>query len=65
MPGGFTYHHYLVPLGGQGIGHIAKTMVRLDRTGLGRRRAVLMKHRHVGEGRSVDLVMTNNGLEEP
>lgn len=55
----------MVPLGGQGIAHIAKTMVRLDRIGLGRRRAILMKHRHVGEGASVDLVMTDKGLEEP
>jgi DNA repair protein RadB len=53
----------MMPLGGQGIGHIAKTIIRLDRTSLGRRRAVLMKHRHQKEGISVDLIMTDNGLE--
>jgi DNA repair protein RadB len=55
----------LVPLGGQGIGHIAKTILRIDRVGLGRRKAVLMKHRHRGEGGSVDLILTDKGLEEP
>jgi DNA repair protein RadB len=55
----------MVPLGGQGIGHIAKTMLRLERTGLGRRRVVLMKHRHVAEGVSLDLILTDKGLEVP
>lgn len=54
----------MVPLGGQGIGHIAKTIMRLDRTSLGRRRLVLMKHRHQREGLSVDLIMTDRGMEE-
>jgi DNA repair protein RadB len=54
----------LVPLGGQGIGHIAKTILRLDRLAPGRRRLVLMKHRHRKEGDDVDLVITDNGLEE-
>jgi DNA repair protein RadB len=55
----------MVPLGGSGIGHIAKTIIRLDRIGPGRRRMVLMKHRHRAEGGRVDLVLTDNGLEEP
>jgi DNA repair protein RadB len=55
----------MVPLGGSGIGHIAKTIIRLDRVGPGRRRMVLMKHRHRAEGEKVDLVLTDNGLEEP
>ena len=54
----------MVPLGGQGIGHIAKTILRIDRLGPGRRRMVLMKHRHRKEGEKVDLVLTDNGLEE-
>ena len=52
------------PLGGQGIGHIAKTIVRLDRIAPGKRRMVLMKHRHRAEGAKVDLVLTDKGLEE-
>ena len=55
----------MVPLGGSGIGHIAKTIIRLDRLGPGRRRMVLMKHRHKAEGEEVDLLITNKGLEEP
>lgn len=55
----------MVPLGGSGIGHIAKTIIRLDRLGPGRRRMVLMKHRHRAEGDKVDLVLTDKGLEEP
>lgn len=52
------------PLGGQGIGHIAKTILRLDRLAPGRRRLVLMKHRHRVEGERVDLVLSDKGLEE-
>ena len=51
------------PLGGQGIAHLAKTVLRVDRTAPGRRAVVLMKHRHRGEGKSVDVVLTDNGLE--
>jgi DNA repair protein RadB len=54
----------MVPLGGQGIGHIAKTILRIDRLAPGRRRMVLMKHRHRREGERVDLVLTDKGLEE-
>ena len=55
----------MVPLGGSGIGHIAKTIIRLDRVAPGHRRMVLMKHRHQPEGGKVDLVLTDKGLEEP
>ncbi len=55
----------MVPLGGSGIGHIAKTIIRIDRVGPGRRCMVLMKHRHRGEGEMLDLLITDNGLEEP
>ncbi len=52
------------PLGGQGIGHIAKSIVRLERTAPGRRTAVLMKHRHLPEGGRVALRITDRGLED-
>ena len=52
------------PLGGQGIGHIAKTIVRLDRSGPGRRTAVLMKHRHLAEGARAALRITDRGFED-
>jgi DNA repair protein RadB len=55
----------IVPLGGSGVGHIAKTVLRLDRVAPGLRRMVLMKHRHQAEGGKVDLVLTDSGLEEP
>ena len=52
------------PLGGHGISHIAKTILRLDRIAPGKRRIVLMKHRHRSEGGKVELALSDAGLEE-
>ena len=37
-------------LGGNVLHHNAKTIIFLERTGLGKRRATVMKHRHLAEG---------------
>ncbi|HSV42016.1 MAG TPA: DNA repair and recombination protein RadB, partial [Methanomassiliicoccales archaeon] len=39
-------------LGGNVLHHNAKTLIKLERSGIGRRRATIMKHRHMAEGRS-------------
>lgn len=51
----------LEPLGGAFLGHVAKTIVRLDRLAGPRRRAVLLKHRSRPEG-AADLTITASGI---
>jgi DNA repair protein RadB len=52
----------LDPLGGPFVGHVAKTILRFDRLEGDRRRAVLVKHRSLGE-RETTFRITGNGLE--
>jgi len=49
-------------LGGHSLHHNAKTIIRLDKLGPGKRRAVVMKHRHIPEGRSADFRLTDKGI---
>ena len=51
------------PLGGHILQHSAKTIVRLERLPGSRRRATLMKHRHMKEFATVDFTITSIGLE--
>jgi DNA repair protein RadB len=51
----------LEPLGGSFVNHLAKTIVRIDRLGGARRRAVLVKHRSLGEA-SAEFRITPTGL---
>ncbi len=51
----------LEPLGGSFVNHAAKTILRLDRLGGARRRAVLVKHRALEEG-SAEFRITRTGL---
>lgn len=51
------------PLGGHILLHSAKTIIRLERLPGSRRRATLMKHRHLKESASVDFTITSSGLE--
>lgn len=58
----------LEPLGGQVVRHLAKAVVRLDKTGPARRRATILKHRSVHEGLAAEFRITTRGLageEEP
>ncbi|MCL7412880.1 MAG: DNA repair and recombination protein RadB [ANME-2 cluster archaeon] len=50
------------PLGGNLIEHISKTIIKMERTGNNRRRAVLMKHRSREEGQIVELIITAEGI---
>ena len=49
-------------LGGHGLHHNAKTIIRLDKRNNGRRTAVIMKHRSLPEGRSVNYRIVDTGI---
>ena len=49
-------------LGGHSLHHNAKTIVMLQKLGPGRRRAVVMKHRHIAEGGSADFRLVREGV---
>lgn len=49
-------------LGGHALHHNAKTIIRLDKRTSGRRTAVIMKHRSLPEGRSVNYRIVETGI---
>lgn len=51
----------LCPVGGNALEHLSKTIILLERTGMGKRRATLRKHRSRGEGASCDFMLTETG----
>jgi len=51
------------PFAGRGIEHMAKTMIRLEKTGTGKRRAVIIKHRSEPEGKQALFTISSKGLE--
>ncbi len=50
------------PLGGHVLLHNAKAIVRLDKVGASTRRAVIIKHRHLEEGRRAEFKLTRSGV---
>lgn len=50
-------------LGGNVLHHNAKTIIKVERLAPSKRRAVLMKHRHLAEGRSGIFYLTDRGIE--
>lgn len=50
-------------LGGHALHHNAKTIIRLDKRGNGRRAAVIVKHRSLPEGRFANYRITETGIE--
>jgi len=50
------------PLGGHVLLHNAKAIIRLDKIGTSARRAVIIKHRHLEEGRKADFKLTKDGV---
>ena len=51
------------PLGGHVLLHDAKAIVRLDKVSTGTRRAVIIKHRHMEEGKKADFKLTQMGVD--
>ncbi len=51
-------------LGGHALNHNAKTILRLEKLDNGRRKAVIVKHRSLPEGRSVYYRITETGIED-
>lgn len=52
----------LEPIGGQMLRHLSKAVLKLEKSGVGRRRATLVKHRSLPEGQSTDFVIRQDGL---
>lgn len=50
------------PLGGHVLLHNAKAIIRLDKVSTGTRRAVIVKHRHLEEGRRAEFKITKSGI---
>lgn len=51
----------LCPVGGNALEHLSKTIILLERAGMGKRRATLRKHRSKGEGASCEFMLTETG----
>jgi DNA repair protein RadB len=51
------------PFAGRGIEHITKTIIRLEKTGIGKRAATIIKHRSQPENKKAFFTITSNGLE--
>lgn len=51
------------PIGGAMLQHNAKIIIRLEKLAEGKRRAVLVKHRSLPEGREALFTITQSGLE--
>ncbi|MDH7508380.1 MAG: DNA repair and recombination protein RadB [Methanomassiliicoccales archaeon] len=49
-------------LGGHALHHNAKVIIRLEKLSPGRRRAILVKHRHLPENRIAEFVLTDRGI---
>ena len=43
--------------------HIAKTIIKLEKIGIGKRKATIIKHRSQPEGKNALFKITNSGLE--
>lgn len=50
------------PLGGHVLLHNAKAILRLEKVGTGTRRAVIVKHRHLEEGKKAEFKLTKTGV---
>ncbi len=50
------------PLGGHVLLHNAKATLRLEKVSAGTRRATIVKHRHLEEGRRADFRLTKTGV---
>ncbi len=53
----------LLPIGGNALEHLSKTIILLEKTGISKRRATLRKHRSKSEGAYCDFMLTERGVE--
>lgn len=51
------------PFAGRGIEHMVKTILKLEKKGIGKRQASIIKHRSQPEGKKVFFTITSKGLE--
>lgn len=51
------------PFAGRGIEHMAKTIIKLEKTGTGERQATIIKHRSIPENKKTIFKITNKGLQ--
>ena len=51
------------PFAGRGIEHMAKTIIKLEKIGIGKRQATIIKHRSQPEGNKAVFRITGTGLE--
>ncbi|MDH7517566.1 MAG: DNA repair and recombination protein RadB [Candidatus Thermoplasmatota archaeon] len=51
------------PFAGRGIEHIAKTILKFERVGMGKRQVTIIKHRSQPEGKKTVFSITSRGLE--
>jgi DNA repair protein RadB len=51
------------PFAGRGIEHVAKTIIKLEKIGLGKRQATIMKHRSQPEYKKAIFSINSQGLE--
>lgn len=52
-----------MPIGGNILWHLSKTVIKLEKLDKGFRRATLFKHRSLPEGIFIDFKITNKGIE--
>lgn len=51
------------PFAGRGVEHMAKTILKLEKIGVGKRQATIIKHRSQPEGKKAFFTITARGLE--
>lgn len=51
------------PFAGRGIEHMVKTIIKLEKSGVGKRQASIIKHRSQPEGKKTFFIITAKGLE--
>ncbi|MDD1768701.1 MAG: DNA repair and recombination protein RadB [Methanomassiliicoccales archaeon] len=49
-------------LGGHALHHNAKTLLKVEKISPGKRRIVVMKHRHIAEGKVANFSITSDGI---
>jgi DNA repair protein RadB len=51
------------PFAGRGIEHVAKTIIKLEKIGIGKRQATIIKHRSLPEGEKAVFTINSKGIQ--